>query len=113
MMNHPLNSISICTGDRDPVITRSPTDTHSFVGSTFFLRCEANPLLIDTYQWVKDGVMLSTNSEFTVDHGYGIEIWNARKEHSGKYSCVVSNGAGAVNVSATVDVTSAVITCDG
>lgn len=100
-------------GDRAPVIVQTPSDTHAFVESSFFLTCEANALLIDTYQWMKDGVALSSSTDLTILPGEGMEVRSAKKSHSGKYYCVVTNGAGAVNASATVEVTSTVITCDG
>jgi hypothetical protein len=110
-VNQPHTRLN--AGDREPVIIESPGSIQVFTGSPFFLPCEINTQLIDTYQWMKDGVVLSSGSELTITPGVGIEVFNASKTHSGEYHCVVANGAGVANVSATVQVTNAVITCDG
>lgn len=103
----------VSTGDRAPVINQSPSDIHVFVGATFSLTCEANPLLIDTYQWMKDGVVLSSSENLIINNGEELRVLNARPSHSGVYQCVVTNVAGTASANATVQVTNTVITCDG
>ena len=103
----------LVAGFRPPVITEEPSNLHVFVGSSFFLPCETNNVLADTYQWLKDGAVLSANSNLIVRQGVGLQILHARKAHSGVYQCVVTNSAGTVNASAEVQVTDTVITCDG
>ena len=88
-------------------------DLHMFAGASFTLPCVSNNLFADTYQWIKDGVVLTSNTNLIITPGTGLGVLSAKRSHSGVYYCVVTNDAASVNVSARVDVTSSVITCDG
>ena len=109
-----LDIFFISLGSPVPVIHTEPSgdDTHVFVGSSFFLPCETDGLT-DTYQWMRDGIVLSSNSNFTIETGVGLHVLNAGTSNSGVYTCVASNDIGSVNISAVVVVTDSVITCDG
>lgn len=99
-------------GTRLPIFQQIPSDVHVFVGSSFFMPCEADEVT-DIYQWVKEGTILSSDSNLVIQPGVGLSVQRASKTHSGTYICVARNELGMVNVSAVVSVTNAVITCDG
>lgn len=63
--------------------------------------------------WMKEGLILSSDENVIIKPGSGLEVKNSLKSHSGKYYCIAKNYHGEVNVSAVVNVTNAVITCDG
>lgn len=62
---------------------------------------------------MKDGEVLASSSDFVIEPGVGLTVSGARKNHSGRYYCVAMSEERSANVSAVVNVTNAVITCDG
>lgn len=82
------------------------------MGSSFSLACSADEVT-DNYQWVRGGMVLSSDSNLVIRPGVGLSVQRATKAHAGTYYCVASNEEGMLNVSAVVQVTNAVITCDG
>lgn len=68
----------------------------------------------ETFQWLKDGQLLSSSAGVVYSGmGQNLTVLNAERSDSGNYTCVVSNAEGSTNVSAMVQVTSTVLTCDG
>ena len=94
------------------MLTRLPSNLHVFVGSSFSLQCEAAQST-GTFQWLKDGMVLSPNANLLLTPGVGLQVLHAGRTHSGVYRCVLTNAAGSVGASAEVQVTDDVITCDG
>lgn len=67
----------------------------------------------ETYQWFKDGQLLSPDDNVVIQQREELMVLSAEKSDSGVYTCVASNSGGSSNASAVVDVTSTIITCDG
>ena len=107
-----LQFIFAHTGGRLPTFIRTPKDTHVFVGGNFSLTCSADEVT-EGYQWTKDDDIISENARVQIHPGRRLTVVNATKRDAGVYHCLAINEEGSVNASAIVNVTGAVLTCDG
>ncbi|XP_067013442.2 protein sidekick isoform X2 [Anabrus simplex] len=85
-----------------PRFISQPSSASSIVPEhrTKILQCSALGHPKPQYQWLKDGVALS--SDFSSDHYF--KIYNTKREDAGIYQCIARNEAGAI-FSEKIDVT--------
>ena len=102
---------SYCTGARQPVFLVSPISMYIFEGESFVLECSAQLAL--SYRWEKDGHVLLPSPSVVINPGEDLTVFNASREDSGVYSCVAVGEEGENVARAVVNVTGALLTCDG
>ena len=73
-----------------PAITSQPKSQEAKVGESVTFRVSANGTAPLTYQWYKNGNVVSGAT------GRSYKITNLRKSHFGNYTVVVSNSAGSI-----------------
>ncbi|VIO88235.1 Uncharacterized protein BM_BM11652 [Brugia malayi] len=86
---------------------RSKQQLHAITGQSITLWCIVSGYPLPTIQWIKDGYLISFNNKSDVrliDNGQGLEILNAKHEHSGIWLCEASNAAGKIDYELTLDV---------
>ncbi|EDO32136.1 predicted protein, partial [Nematostella vectensis] len=71
-----------------PVITLQPEPTVVREGNPLILSCAADGRPIPSYEWLKDGHVITDSSNST------LEIESASREDAGRYQCVASNRIG-------------------
>ncbi len=93
-----LAQLTLATSATAPVITSRPASRAVLVGGTTTLRVGASGVPTPTYQWRKNGAIISgaTNSSLTLS--------NVTAADDGGYDVVVTNGSGGVTTSPAAQV---------
>ena len=76
------------------------------------LQCRGDQFTVE-YMWVKDGTELEGSERVQFDAGVGLTVLEARREDTGVYQCVLTNEEGERAASAIVNVTGALLSCNG
>ncbi|XP_048588906.1 fibroblast growth factor receptor 4 isoform X2 [Nematostella vectensis] len=84
----PLDSVIALFVTDPPVITLQPEPTVVREGNPLILSCAADGRPIPSYEWLKDGHVITDSSNST------LEIKSASREDAGRYQCVASNRIG-------------------
>ena len=82
-----------------PAITTQPAGQTNNAGSTFGLSVQAGGSSTLVYQWFKDGLPMSDNTQIVGSKTASLIVNNALGQNSGVYSLVVSNAYGHVTSS--------------
>ena len=75
------------------------------------LECSAQSAL--SYRWEKDGRVLLPSQSVVIEQGEDLTVFNASREDSGVYSCVAVGEEGENVARAVVNVTGALLICNG
>ncbi|XP_072176576.1 hemicentin-1-like [Diadema setosum] len=88
-----------------PTIEPGSTDYTAVAGDSIVLSCEAFGIPAPQVAWQKDGALLgSGNDNVRVLETGSLEIFVTSEDHTGTYTCIVSNEAGSENRIITLEI---------
>ena len=104
MIDVPETGQVIPVGDGSPVTMNVGDNVTAASNTTITIRCPVSGVPTPTVTWEKNGVLLFTEENVSVQKENSLVIRGADREDSGKYTCRVLSVAGMDKLSSVVSI---------